>query len=205
MPATRPKRLLFIVMILICVVISAPFATRLQAGSLTDDDQTHVEAVVSGCTLSIRVYPEKRIPPVNNWGTFLTLEIRDTNGTLLFSEGSLPTNNQGLGQMSICGSGFTPLPGNYNFRLRGYSHLWKQYLNVPAFQTQDAEVDLTGYPPLWASEISPVLDNFINGLDVSNIANSMYTNDYAADLNQDGSVNSLDISIFMSNIYRTGD
>lgn len=205
MPAIRQKSLLLTLTISLCILIPTLFAARLQAGSLTDDDQTQVEAVVSDCFLSIRVYPEKRIPPVNNWGTFLTIEVRDALGTLVFSEAALPTNNQGFGQISTCSSGFTPLPGNYDFRIRGYSHLWKEYLNVPAFTSQGSEVDLTGYPPLLASEISPVIDNFINGLDVSNIANSIYTSDYAADLNQDGSVNSLDISIFMSNIYASGD
>lgn len=180
-------------------------AHQVSAGTLVDDDQVQVNTVISDCLLSIRVYPEKRIPPVNNWDTFLTVEIRNTNNDLLLSIPSLETNNQGFGQVNTCDLGFTPVPGTYNFRVRGSSHLWKRYNNVSAFNALGSEVDLTGYPPLLASEISPVLDNFINGLDVSNIANSMYSGDYAADLNQDGNVNSLDISIFFANLYRFGE
>ena len=48
-------------------------------------------------------------------------------------------------------------------------------------------------------------DDFINGLDISAIVRALYTSDLNSDLNRDGQVNALDLSITIINIYQSGE
>ena len=58
---------------------------------------------------------------------------------------------------------------------------------------------------LLAGAISIVYNNFINALDLSVMMNELFSNDVKADLNQDGLVNSLDLSNQIYNFYDFGE
>lgn len=154
--------------------------------------------------VKLRVLPEKRLPPVGNNGTLLWVRIMrggtqpvmfnaqvwtDANG---YSE-SLPLNN---------------LPaGNYDFLLKGYSHLTYRKNSVPlnSFLTL---IDFSegGIKYVKAGDVNgQVGDNYVNGLDLSILGNNIYKDDYRSDLNQDKIVNGLEFSIAITNLYHWGD
>jgi len=166
-------------------------------------DQLKVTAQVDSCIVQITVHPEKRIPSTNNWGTILRVEIY--SGSSYLGSYQVTTDSSGTGTANICSSNLKVLPGNYNFYLKGYSHLRKAFLNYPAFSTTKTTLNFATAGNLLAGETSVIYDNYINSLDLSTQINHLYTNDYKSDLNQDGKVNSLDISNTIYNFFKHGD
>ncbi len=178
-----------------------------QSGVLgvTASADVQINAIVPSCLLGITVYPEKRIPPVNNWGTILTVNIYDSTNSL-FGTFTTTTNSQGQSLTDLCALGMTPLPGTYTFYLRGYSHLRKVFPSIDSFENHETDIDFSsGGEVLLAGETSNIFDNKINSLDLSTQIVKLYTSDYKNDLNQDGKVNSLDISNTIYNFFKTGD
>jgi len=164
----------------------------------------NINATVPSCIFNFTVKPEKRIPRINNWGTILSIQIYK-NGQQVFNT-SVNTDIFGKGSINVCLKNFYPTPGNYDFYLRGYSHLLKKYYNISAFSSYTTYVDFSSNNAyLTAGETSVIFDNFINALDLSTQIRNMYTTDYKNDLNQDGQVNALDLSITIGNFYKVGD
>jgi hypothetical protein len=58
---------------------------------------------------------------------------------------------------------------------------------------------------LLAGDTGSTNDNYINSLDLSTLVEKFYTADNKNDLNQDGIVNSLDLSNQIFNLFKTGD
>ena len=56
-----------------------------------------------------------------------------------------------------------------------------------------------------AGDVQSAKDNYVNGLDFSAMDRNAYSSNADADLNWDSSVNSLDFSIAVENIYKLGD
>jgi hypothetical protein len=169
------------------------------------DDDVQVGAVVSACQFELTVYPEKRIPATGNWSTQLTVDIYNTSD--VYQDSFTATSNSlGVANVDICAQGVNLPPGNYNFRIRGFSHLRREFANYPAFQNQFTSIDFTtGSEVLFAGETSNVYDNYINSLDLSTQINALYSASVKNDLNRDGVVNSLDISNTLFNFFDTGD
>lgn len=168
------------------------------------NDDVVVGGFVSECMLRIRARPEKRIPPTNNWDTILDITILNTSNQTLYTT-QIETDNSGYGEEETCTKGYIPLPGVFNFRLHGASHLSRMFSGESAFQENGSILDVTtGGRLLMAGETSRSFNNFINILDISNQLTKLYTNDYFSDLNQDGIVNSLDLSITAYNFYQSG-
>lgn len=169
------------------------------------EDNVDVSVSVPGCVLELTVKPEKRIPATNNWDTILNVEVYRSNNTLLKAF-TTNTDTTGKSTIDLCDLGAVPVPDTYNFYLKGYSHLRKKFASVTTFQNYYNTVDFTtGGIKLLAGEVSPADDNYINIFDFSAQVKKLYTNDYKTDLNQDGIVNSLDISNTIYNFYKTGD
>ncbi len=162
-----------------------------------------VSAVIPTCTLRVNIKPEKRIPRIGNWDTILTVEVATTSNITLRTF-SFPTNTQGEGNYDLCGNGIYFPPGNYNFKIRGYSHLRKVFENILAFNTT-SEFSITFLEEMLAGETSIVYDNYINMMDFVTQIQELYTADYKNDLNQDGLVNSLDFANTITNFYLNGE
>lgn len=168
------------------------------------NDVTFLYLEIKNCTLNFIVYPEKRIPRVNNWSTVLDIEIISPSQGLVAST-KVKSNNLGEASVNYCDQGLNIKRGNYNIAISGASHLRKVFTNISLFK-DSKKINLSvENSELLAGETSVIKDNKINSLDISTQIKFLYTNDYKNDLNQDGKVNSLDLSNTITNFYKTGD
>ncbi len=188
------KQLLVVILISLCLL---PRSTHAQ-----NQREIDVRASVTVKTIAYKAYPEKRIPSVNNWGTISKVELLDclTQNTL-YTFLSINSNSSGIGQIHI----EEGVPGgSYILAVKGASHL-RQISNCNLFLSQYAFVDLTiDQLFLRAGSISVIPDNYINSFDILEIIKNANTNYYFSDLNLDGKVNSIDMSILLSNLYQHG-
>jgi len=162
---------------------------------------TQISAEVPITELTFKVYPEKRIPTINNWDTYVDITLQNCNNATQYNFSHIPTNQYGIGTIPV--SIF--VAGDYRFFIKGHSHLRRIFNCYPIYTTV-TNIDLTlENKELIAGEISPTKDNYINSLDISVIINNLFTNDYTSDLNQDGHVNSLDFSNQIFNLFITGE
>lgn len=161
-----------------------------------------VGITIEGGRLEFKVYPEKRAPATGNWDTIAKLTLKDCN------TGNTAYNFSDI-ETSAEGIGMVAEPiqaGNYQFSIIGASHLNRVFdcYNI----TGDAltYIDLTPENKLLlAGEVSNVYDNYVNSLDISVLVSDLYSGDYYSDLNQDTEVNSLDLSIQVYNLFKFGD
>ncbi|MBN1617865.1 hypothetical protein JW887_00805 [Candidatus Dojkabacteria bacterium] len=149
------------------------------------------------------IYPEKRVPSTNNWGTTMQVWINTTTGQNIVYRGTITSNSQGLFTLELSDNESIP-DGNYQIIIQSASHLRKK---IPAIYLSQENLvyNLTGYGQLFAGDTHYPQDNFINSLDLSTLARKLNTSDNINDLNQDSLVNSLDLSIQVYNLGRKGD
>lgn len=203
--ATSTIKYFCIIVFIAFFVVSSISANKVQAVLYLEPYDVKLDADVSGCILELTVRPEKRIPSVNNWGTIADFEVRDSNNVVLQTFSSSTTNN-GETTINLCDLGFNPKLGNYNFYVKGFSHLAKLFSDITTFKYAINQLDLNPSGNfLFAGETSNIYDNYINSLDISNQLKNFYTSSYKNDLNQDGIVNSLDFSNTIYNFFRKGD
>jgi hypothetical protein len=164
-----------------------------------------VTSSVQACLLDIIARPEQRVPAINNWDSVVDFNILTMADAPLASF-TLPTNIQGLATYDFCANSIFPVQGNYKFYARALSHLRKRFTPISAFNTYYDTINLTGASNfLIAGEVSNVFDNKINSLDIAYINGMMGSSDVKADLNQDGIVDGLDVTIARNNIFKIGD
>lgn len=171
---------------------------------LSHSQNIDISAEVPIRQIQFKVFPEKRLPSINNWSTIVDVELRScsTNQTVHRFQ-QITTNNAGIGTINV--SNLSVRGDNYTAVIRGASHLNKKF-SCYHFNNQNVFMDLTtGNSTLLAGEISNKYDNYINALDISVLIKNFYSSDYYSDLNQDGKVNSLDSSIQLINLYKNGD
>jgi hypothetical protein len=157
------------------------------------------------CKLNILVHPEKRIPRTGNWGTLLIVYIYQGDQKIASSQAR--SDDSGRATFDFCSQNLNFTPGQYNFAVKGLSHLCKYFENVQSFENDTFDTDLTvGGKVLLAGETSNVFDDKINSLDASTQIRAFYSlNDEKNDLNREGKVNSLDFSNTVYNFYGLGD
>jgi len=171
--------------------------------TLIDSDDLSVSATVKISTIHIYARPEKRIPPVNNWQTVSQVYVYDcSNNQLLYNYSDVPFDLFGHATITIPDTDFTE-PGNYLFTIKGFSHITQQFECV-SITTPQVTLNFT-YDLLLAGDTSEIQDDYINGLDISETINAFYGTDNKNDLNQDGKVNSLDMSNIIYNLQLYGD
>lgn len=154
--------------------------------------------------INIKVYPEKRIPATANWSNQNTVEIRLPNSTTSLFTQVVNTNANGDGVMTSVDSDIIP-PGNYDFAIKGYSHLRKKY-SATLGNNIVTNIDFTSpRDDLLAGDTSIIEDNYVNSLDLSQISINLYSANLKNDLNRDTLVNSLDLSNMAFNLYVGGD
>ncbi len=159
---------------------------------------------VVACQLTIKAYPEKRAGTIPDLSENLNVQIYSPGGEYQ-GEFSVTTNNVGQATVDLCSLGIYVTSGVYDFYIRGTSELRKNYSNYGFASIGISSIDFTGDGPLYSGETSIVYDNVINTLDLSNQIGKMETFSSIQDLNKDGEVNALDISITIANYGREGD
>ena len=154
--------------------------------------------------INFKVYPEKRIPAVGNWDTTTDVILQNCTNSSTLTFNGIVTNNLGEGTI-ILPVNPPVLNDQYRFIINGLSHLKRRY-NCYLIDTIAANIDLTlENKELLAGEISNVFDNYINSLDLSVMGRNFFGLDVKTDLNQDGLVNSLDLSNQIYNFYLAGE
>lgn len=168
-------------------------------------DFTFTTAEVEGLFLYLRAVPEKRLPPIGNNSTILRVKIFDSaSGELLLDE---TTTTDKDGYDSGISLEEVSLPGQFDFLVKGYSHLNYRKDNI-VINSSGELVDLSEEETVFlkAGDVNGTDgDNYVNGLDLSILGNHIYTDDYRNDLNQDKLVNGLEFSIAVTNLYQWGD
>lgn len=169
-----------------------------------DSNTVSISAYVKTAYVKFRVYPEKRIPRIGNWGTYVDLVLKNCTNNKTYTFKNIQTDSQGYGQIPI-DSSIVLWDGPYRWYVRGISHLNMKF-NCYSAENLGNFVDLTKEgQELLAGEVSVIYDNYINALDMSVLVKNIYKNNYISDLNQDGKVNSLDFSNQIFNLYTLGD
>ncbi len=194
-----------ILRLLIFFLISSFLSGFLFLNRVDSQESIDINATIQSCTIQLTVYPEKRIPVTNNWGTELDVEIYNSSGTLYLGTLTGTSNFLGTTFFDACDESIAPNPADYTIYVRGKSHLRTNYGAYELFDDSSSFIDLSDEAELIAGETSNIYDNFINALDVSTQIATLETNDDKNDLNQDGEVNVLDISTTIANYLTEGD
>ncbi|MCA9381370.1 hypothetical protein KC678_03835 [Candidatus Dojkabacteria bacterium] len=196
---------LFIILnFVILVVLYYSGINNVQQSSAQDD--VTVSANVVGCALELVVYPESRLPVSGNWGTNLNVEVYlDSTQDYLGTTTATSADSNGKGVFDLCSDGIFAGEDSYVFYIRGKSHLRKKFGPVTTFGGAVSYLNFSSSGGLIAGETSNVYDNYINSLDLATQIATLETNDDKNDLNQDGEVNVLDISVTIDNYFKSGD
>lgn len=186
-------------------------STKIEQQKNADKDvlaaEIEINAAVGLSRVDFVVYPEKRIPSNNNWDTFALFQIRDGDtGDIVYSSSGIPVDSNGNATVDFTSGSFATDAPTYDITVKGTSHLTKAYTGIvftgdSSFRT----FDFTPYGDLPAGDTHSSADNFINSLDLSTMITRLGSSDYVCDLNQDTTVNSLDISIQIYNFGKHGD
>jgi hypothetical protein len=152
----------------------------------------------------LRVLPEKRLPPTGNNGTLLWVRMMNAGNPRIVFNTQVWTDADGYS----AGLPLNNLPaGNYDFLLKGYSHLdyRKNNINLNSATTL---IDFSEGAKIYvkAGDVNGTVgDNYVNGMDLSLLSQYIYTDDYRNDLNQDKLVNGIEFAIAVTNLYKWGD
>lgn len=150
----------------------------------------------------LKVYPEKRIPIFNNWSNSYNLIVEE-NDVSVFST-NFTTNLEGeILDLTLDGQAINNLE-QYDLYLKGKSHLSKIYPDLQ-FSGNTFTLDLTSYGNLIAGDTNSPPDDLIDSNDISTTANLLDTSTDRSDLNNDGIVNSLDLSVILINFGQIGE
>lgn len=156
-------------------------------------------------SIQFLVKPENRIPVSGNWDTIITkFELIPCSASnALFNYTDIPTNSSGIGTVIIPTEDVIDA-ASYKIKVKGYSHLTKEF-GCYTIQNIVNFIDFTPQGKLLAGDTSVVSDDYVNALDLVNTASKIYMFDYKNDLNQDGKINSLDLSNIIKNYFQKGD
>jgi hypothetical protein len=160
-----------------------------------------INATVDYCPTFVFT-PENRIPPTGNNSVQMDLQIRaESVGTTVFQQ-TVTTNSSG--SITICPISSSTLPNEYyDISVKGISHLRRNFLHQRFYEAK--KIYNLNTPVLLAGDSNPNNDNYINSLDLSYEIGNIYTSTLRADLNRDGTVNSLDFPTMISHLYQHGD
>lgn len=164
--------------------------------------------------LDFTVIPEKRLPAVGNDGTRVVIDVYNPGGnTPVQSYSYYDTDNSG----NYTGLPLTGVsPGVYDIAVKGYAHLRKR-LNGVALSSGTNTVDFTfaGADKLLTGDVYvngayPDGDNMVNSVDVTYLVSKWAVNDAGvsderADVDENGQVNSLDMTKTVNNYAVVGD
>lgn len=164
-----------------------------------------INATVKGCSLSIKLFPEKRIPRENNWQNTYQITFYNSLGQNILEFNNVVADEQGILNLELCNSGVLVEAGTYSVYVKGFSHLGRIFIENDMFYKYKTELDLSKNlsNQLLAGDV--LGHNYINGLDLNVIISKLYSSNLKSDLNRDGIVNSLDLSNLIFNLHLSGD
>jgi len=164
------------------------------------------------CVLSmfyITAYPEKRVEKAGgNYSTKGILTFYGSSGQKI----TFPVNTSASGFAQI--ENLSVADGFYAISFKGLSHLTKFLKNsdgskrlVQILKNNDYTFDFRLFDPLFvlAGDIASSKDDYVNSFDISATTKVLYQAEENADLNADGVVNGLDLSILFNNLYKAGE
>jgi len=198
--------LILILLTLLSGILTIIDATLpIKEGNIKAVDTVTITAEVRGCLLDIKAHMERRYQ--DNMSTILTIEMYNKDDTTYLGSITTTTDSDGEAIVDGCAEGLTQPGGEYDYRVRGYSHLLKKFEDQDTYVNTVTDMDFTETETFqfFAGETSNTFDNKINSLDISTQIEHIFTTDYKNDLTQDGQVNSLDISNTVDNFYLLGD
>ncbi len=165
-------------------------------------------------TIDFTVIPEKRIPLVGNNGTRVIIDVYAVGGnTPLHSYSYYDTDNNGhYTGLQLTGTG----PGTYDIAVKGYAHLRKRLNNVVlSGGANNIDFTFAGSEKLLCGDVYtngsyPDGDNTVNSVDVTYLTSKWAVNDAGvsderADVDENGQVNSLDMTKTVNNYAVVGD
>jgi hypothetical protein len=164
--------------------------------------------------IDFTVIPEKRIPVTGNNGTRVLVYVYNTGGSVPIQTYSYyDTDNNGH-YVGLALTGISP--GIYDIAVKGYAHLRKRLNNV-TLNGGNNSIDFTfaGTDKLLCGDVYvnasyPDGDNMINSVDVTYLVSKWAVNDTGvsderADVDENGQVNSLDMTKTVNNYAVMGD
>ncbi len=157
----------------------------------------------------ITAYPEKRVEKAGgNYSTKGILTFYGSSGQKI----TFPVNTSASGFAQI--ENLSVADGFYAISFKGLSHLTKFLKNsdgskrlVQILKNNDYTFDFRLFDPLFvlAGDIASSKDDYVNSFDISATTKVLYQAEENADLNADGVVNGLDLSILFNNLYKAGE
>ncbi len=196
---------------------------RQQIGDVTVDVSTspsyrihhgHLYPNRGDVIIDFTVIPEKRIPPTGNNSTRVIIDVYAVGGTIpLHSYSYYDTDSNGhYTGLVLTGTS----PGIYDIAIKGYAHLRKRLNNV-TLTSSGNNIDFTagGTDKLLCGDVYtnvtyPDGDNKVNAVDVTYLVSKWAVNDTGvsderADVDENGQVNSLDMTKTVNNYGVVGD
>ena len=148
--------------------------------------------------------PEKRSPVTGNDDSHVTVEVRSPGSTVVLFSQTVDTDVDGEhATLDLVGIS----PGTYDLTAKAYSHLRRKKENV-ILGTGITNLDFTdaGTNKVLCGDVNLADgDNKVNSLDVTLLVADWFTADERIDLNQDGQVNSIDMTNMVTNFNQVGD
>jgi len=164
--------------------------------------------------IDFTVIPEKRIPSTGNDSTRVLIYVYNPGGTVPIQTYSYyDTDNNG----NYTGLALTGVsPGAYDIAVKGYAHLRKRLNNVILTGgTNNIDFTFAGTDKLLCGDVYvngsyPDGDNTVNSVDVTYLVSKWAVNDAGvsderADVDENGQVNSLDMTKTVNNYAVVGD
>ncbi len=165
-------------------------------------------------TINFTVIPEKRIPPTGNDSTRVLIYVYSVGSTIPIHVYSYyDTDNNGHYNGLVL-TGISP--GTYDLAVKGYAHLRKRLNNVVLNSgVNDIDFSAGGTEKLLCGDVYvnasyPDGDNMVNSVDVTYLTSRWAimdsgVSDERADVDENGQVNSLDMTKVVNNYALVGD
>jgi len=162
---------------------------------------TYEEA--GGVIIDFIAIPEKRSPLVGNNDSHVTVEVRAPGSTIPLFSALVDTDLDGE-YHGLLLTGISP--GTYDITAKAYSHLRRKLSSVALGSGTTVDFSAVGTNPVLCGDVNLALgDNKVNSLDMTILVGQWFVNDERTDLNQDGVVNSIDMTNMVTNFNLEGD
>lgn len=147
--------------------------------------------------------PEKRSPLTGNNDSHVTVEVRAVGSTVPLFSALVDTDVDGE-YHGLLLTGISP--GTYDVTAKAYSHLRRRLDGIALGDGVTVDFSAAGTDPLLCGDVNLVDgDNKVNSLDMTILVGQWFVNDERSDLNQDGVVNSIDMTNMVTNFNLEGD
>ncbi len=150
------------------------------------------------------VKPEKMVPPTGNWDVPVELWLYPPGSTTSAHNWQFTTLSDGTYSQDLV----NPLSAaEFHAVSKGISHLTQRldFMNFSDLSSMVLDFSAGGTDLAKAGDVHSSKDDFVNALDISATVIELYNSEINADLNGDGMVNALDLSVLLGNLYEVGD